>query len=75
MSEPSPKPSAAQVELEIKFGFLEHTVDSLNQVILEQNQALEEMSRRIAKLEDRLGSMSADDSEPADPLTERPPHY
>ncbi|MFT5287428.1 MAG: SlyX protein [Planctomycetota bacterium] len=75
MNEPHDKPSAAQVDLEMKLGFLEHTVDSLNQVILDQNQSIEELNRRIAKLEDRLGSLSSDDSEPTDPLSERPPHY
>ena len=65
--------SASQVELETKIGFLEHTLDALNEVILEQGRAIEQLERRVANLESRAAS--GGDGDDADPLSERPPHY
>lgn len=73
MEDPPPRPSAERIELETKIGFLERTVEALNDVILEQGQTLERFARSLASLEARLGS--ATEAEESDPLLERPPHY
>ncbi len=74
-NEPERGPSAVQVELEMKLGFLERTIEELNEVILDQNNAIEKLARRIEKLEQRTTSSSDSQSEPSDPYAERPPHY
>jgi len=58
--------------LESKIAFLEHTVDALNEVALEQGRAIETLERRLARVEERL---VAGGEEEGDPRQERPPHY
>ena len=74
-NEPNRGPSAVQVELEMKLGFLEHTIEELNEVILDQNTAIEKLAKRIEKLEQRTTAGSESQPEPSDPYAERPPHY
>ena len=74
-SEPNRSPSAVQVELEMKLGFLEHTIEELNEVILDQNNAIEKLAKRIEKLEQRTTASADSQPEPSDPYAERPPHY
>jgi len=75
MSESPHKPSEEYVELEMKLGFLEHTVEALNEVILDQNKTIEKLEKRITKLEQRTTASDESDPEPSDPYAERPPHY
>ena len=75
MDDSSRKAAAERVELETKIGFLEHTVDALNDVILEQGRTLETLERRVANLEDRAAAGTEGVVEDRDPLSEQPPHY
>lgn len=75
MSDSPQKPSAEHVELEMKLGFLEHTVEALNEVILDQGKTIEQLTKRITKLELRTTASDESGSEPSDPYAERPPHY
>ncbi len=64
------------IDLEMKLGFLERTVEDLNEVLLGQNKGIERIERRLKELEERISSKQ-DGGQPdmADPLDERPPHY
>jgi SlyX protein len=73
MSEPTH--SDDRVELESKIAFLERTVDDLNDVILEQGKSLEELGRRLAKLEGRIDPGGDSESGDGDLDAQRPPHY
>jgi len=61
--------------LESKIAFLERTVDDLNDVILAQASALDDLARRLARLEARLCEVQDAAGGEIDPLEERPPHY
>lgn len=65
----------SRVELESKVAFLERTVEDLNEVILAQGSALDDLERRLAVLELRQGAGQELESPPTDPMDERPPHY
>lgn len=75
MDDSSREPSADRVALEMKLGFLEHTVDALNEVILTQADTIDRLESRLAKVEQRLAAASETEPEEVDPLSERPPHY
>ena len=47
MDDSSRRAAADRVELETKIGFLEHTVDALNEAILEQGRAIEVLELRL----------------------------
>lgn len=64
-----------QVELESKVAFLEHTVDALNDVVLEQGRALEDLERRVDRSEERLRALKPGEGPEGDPREERPPHH
>lgn len=69
------KPATArEVELESKLAFLEHTLDALSEVVLEQGKAVEQLGERLARAESRLQGEGGP-AEESDPLLERPPHY
>lgn len=73
----STPPSHDRVALETKVGFLERTVEDLNEVVLAQGRELERLAQRLAALESRLAA-TQEDGEGAtlrDRLGERPPHY
>ncbi len=59
------------IDLEIKLSFLEQTLESLNEVILEQAASLDLMRKQLERLEQREGGAG----EETDPQDERPPHY
>lgn len=63
-----------RVDLEIKTAFLERTVETLNEVILEQGTALASLERRLELLEQRVKALREGD-EQIGPHDERPPHY
>ena len=65
----------AAIELQSKCAFLEHMVDSLNEVLIEQGRELERLRRRVEQLEDRLRGSGDGTGSQGDPLEERPPHY
>ncbi len=55
------------VDLEMKFTFLEETLDALHQVALDQGRALDELAKRTARLERRLDSPDPSPPAPDDP--------
>lgn len=59
------------VELEIKCSFLEQSLDSLNELVLEQARELKLLNRKLELLEKRL----ADDGTEVGPHNDPPPHY
>lgn len=64
-----------RVDFEVKAAFLEQTVDTLNEVIIEQGRSIEALERRVTDLEGvAKGQMDAGEGG-GDPLEERPPHY
>ena len=62
------------VELESLLTHMQHDLESLNQVILDQQSEIGSLKEQIARLEDRLGQFT-EPSETRDPHEERPPHY
>ena len=64
------------VDLEIKIGFVERTVEELSGVVIEQGNTIERLERRIQVLDERLSSkQDGGPQDTPDPLDERPPHY
>ncbi len=68
------------VDLEHKLGFLERTVEELNDVIVEQGRAIEGLQASLARLEGRLAGQGDPGQAPFagggdDLLAEKPPHY
>lgn len=62
------------IELETRLGFQEHTLEQLNQVVIEQQRALDLLARRLERAEDRLKALQT--SNIALPHEETPPpHY
>lgn len=61
-------------ELQSKFAFLERTVETLSQVVIEQGNEIGVLRQRIERFESRLQVQGEGDAE-RDPLEERPPHY
>ena len=68
------EPSSQQVELETKVAFLEHTVDALNDVILEHGRSIEALQAKLAQVTGRLAASDDGEGLPG-PQDERPPHY
>lgn len=59
-------------ELEIKVTYQEDLLDQLNRVLVEQQEQLDRLARRVAELELRpRGGLGYD----GDPSDEPPPHY
>jgi len=63
-----------QVDLEIKTAFLERTLDTLNEVVLEQGNIIDRLERRLDSLEKRIKAMREGEDE-VGPHDEQPPHY
>lgn len=73
-------PDPAREELESKLTFLEHTLDTLGEVLLDHGNLIDTLRARVDELEQRIGSLAqgegAGESSGGDPLVdERPPHY
>ena len=60
-------------ELESKLTFQEQTLDTLDGVVVEQAQRIEQLERRLDLLEGKLRGLG--DGPEGDPLEERPPHH
>jgi len=63
------------IALEEKIAFLEHTLEQLNQVVIEQDERLEGLQRKLLQFESRLAAQNQGQAPLADPLDEQPPHY
>ena len=59
--------------LETRQAFQEDTIESLNKVIIQQQQDIEQLKRMIAMVQERVKQSS--DSHPSLSAEEPPPHY
>ena len=64
-----------RVDLEMKIAFLERTVDTLNEVVVEQGASLERLEQKLAQVESRLRSQGEGEEEARDLADDKPPHY
>ncbi|MFZ5482676.1 MAG: SlyX family protein [Pseudomonadota bacterium] len=64
---------ARVTELEVKLGFAEDLIDSLNQTMFRQQERLDLMQREMTELYRRIREAEA--HEQRDPSEEIPPHY
>ena len=53
---------------------LQHDLETLNGVILEQNRQIERLRQLVTRVDDRLSQIAVEE-ETRDPQAERPPHY
>jgi len=60
-----------QIDLEMKLGFLEHTVEELHQALLEESRARQVLEQRL----DRLASQLSSGGNEVGPQHDPPPHY
>ena len=67
-------PHTRIVELEMLVTHLQHDVQTLNGVILDQQKQLDKFREVLSRLDDRVTRMG-DPAEKFDPHLERPPHY
>jgi SlyX protein len=62
------------IDLETRIGFQEHTIEQLNQVIVDQQKQLDRLALRLEQTEERMKSLQS--SNIALPHEEAPPpHY
>lgn len=61
--------------LQIKIAYLENTVDTLNDVIAQQDRALKDLQDQLKLIYKFLESRDDDGIAPFDLLADRPPHY
>ena len=60
-------------ELEIKLGYAEDMIDTLNQTVFRQQEQIDLLQRQLTELYRRLCESDAQDSR--EPGEELPPHY
>ena len=60
-------------EMESKLTFQEHTLETLDGVVIEQSLRIEQLERRLELLEGKMRGIG--DGPEGDPLLERPPHH
>jgi len=60
-------------ELEIKLGFAEDMIDTLNQSVFRQQERIDLLQRQLTELHRRMRESGSQDS--LDPSQELPPHY
>ena len=61
------------VDIEIKLAYQEDLVESLNQMVYQQSQRIDQLEALVGKLADHVRSNAQ--STPGVLLNERPPHY
>ncbi|STZ56208.1 SlyX [Moraxella lacunata] len=62
-------------DLQIKIAYLENTVDTLNNVIAQQDKTLKDLQDQLKLIYKFLESRDDDGIAPFDLLADRPPHY
>lgn len=62
------------IEIEIKLARQEDLVESLNQMVYQQQKKIDELAALCAALVRRTRDMSSSDSD-SRPIDEKPPHY
>lgn len=60
-------------ELEIKLGYAEDMIDTLNQAVFRQQEQIDLLQRQLVELHRRMRDADARDH--LDPSEELPPHY
>jgi len=63
------------VDLEVKLGFLERTVEQLNEALVDQDAALQRLDRRVQQLTERMAKASDTEEGERNLEDDRPPHY
>lgn len=63
------------IELQTKLQFQEDALQTLDEVVIRQADALDRMQRQIDELRARLEQWIQESSEPPPPADEKPPHY
>jgi SlyX protein len=58
--------------LEVRIAYQDETIETLNGTITDQWKRIDDLSRQIARLGDRLDQTEAREQAPA---SEKPPHY
>ena len=61
------------IETEMALAHLQHDYESLNEVVLEQQRAIEQLSVQLLKLQSKIDAST--EPEARDAEAERPPHY
>ena len=64
------------IDLQTQVAFMEHTIDTLNDIVTEQSQLLADQQRQLQLIYQKLESQtSGSQIQPFDLLADRPPHY
>ena len=71
---PEPSMDERVTDLEIKLTHQEHTIETLNQVVLEQGERLQALARRLEQALERYAA-TGESPDSGDVADERPPHY
>ena len=62
-------------ELEFQFAHLQRIYDQLNEVVTEQADGIDRLTRRVTSLETQYAELKQASDATDDPLDEKPPHY
>lgn len=64
-------------DLESRLAFQDDTIETLNQLVIQQSDQIQRMEHKLKLLGQRLQQLQerSDDQEPNDPADEVPPHY
>ena len=64
------------IELQTQVAFMEHTIDTLNDIVTEQSQLLADQQRQLQLIYQKLECQTnGSQIQPFDLLADRPPHY
>ena len=64
------------IDLQTQAAFMEHTIDTLNDIVTEQSQLLADQQRQLQLIYQKLESQTnGSQIQPFDLLADRPPHY
>lgn len=79
MNDPRPVPATDLTkrieELEIRYTHLQRTTDQMHEVLLEQGQQIDALTRKLTLLIGRMDALSEQDVEPRSLEDDKPPHY
>ena len=62
-------------DLETRYTHLQHTVEQLNEVVVEQAKKIDSLERKLAVLVRQFSSLADRDVEPRSLEDDKPPHY
>ena len=61
--------------IEMKIAYQEHTLETLNEVVIEQQKQIDKLQRTVTVLTDRVKSLGESSGAGPDGGSEKPPHY